>query len=79
MSEHEDVLRCWTMALISVLYGFTIASMEMEQAGEGNKSVEVLVEGMRDTMRGYTPAEKLLLTTHLAMLSGLAVRVEPPS
>lgn len=79
MSEHEDMLRCWTMALISVLSGFTIASMEMEQAGKGNKSVEVLMEGMRDTMRGYTPDEKFSLITHLAMLSGLAARVEPPS
>ncbi len=79
MSEHEDMLRCWTMALISVLNGFTLASMEMEEAGEGNKSVEVLLEGMRDTMRGYPPEQKWLLVRQFALLSGLAVRVEPPS
>ena len=79
MSEHEDMLRYWTMTLIAVLFGFTIASMGMEQAGEGKKSVEVLVEGVRDAIRGYTLEEKLSLTLHLVMLSGLALRVESPS
>ena len=79
MSEHEDMLRAWTMTLITVLDGLAMASAQMELVGQGKKSVEVLLEVMRDMMGAYTPDQKWLLTTHLAMLSGLALRVEPPS
>ena len=79
MSEHEDMLRWWTITLLAVLDGFTMASMQMELVGEGKKSVEVLMEDMRHMMGGYTPDQEWLLTRQLALLSGLAVRVEPLS
>ena len=79
MSEHEDMLRWWTIALITALNGFTMASVQMELVGEGKRSVEVLNEGMRHTMGSYTPEQKLSLVIWLTLLSGLAVRVEPSS
>ena len=79
MSEHEDMLRWWTITLITALDGFTMASMQMELVGEGKESVKVLKEGMRHMMGSYTPEQKLSLVIWLTLLSGLAVRVEPPS
>lgn len=79
MSEHENMLRWWTMTLIAVLNGFTMAIVQAELVGEGKKGVELLIEDMRDMMGGYTLEQKQLLTRQLAVLSGLSVRVEPPS
>ena len=79
MSEQENMLRWWTITLIAVLNGFSMASVQMELIGEGKKSVEVLMEDMQHMMGGYTPHQKWLLTRQLALLSGLAVRVEQPS
>jgi len=79
MTEHENMLRWWTMTLIAVLNGFTMASMEMLRVGEEKNTVEVLMEDIQHMMGGYTPDQKWLLTRQLALLSGLAVRVEPPN
>ncbi len=79
MSEHEAILRWWTMTLIAVLDGFTMASMQMELVGEKKKSIEVFMEDLRHMMGGYTPDQKWLLARQFALLSGLALRVEPPS
>jgi len=79
MSEHENMLRWWTITLIEVLEGFTMASVQMELVGERKKIIEVFMEDMRHMMSSYTPEQKWLLTRQLALLSGLALRVEPPS
>lgn len=79
MSEQENMVRAWSMTLIAVLNGLTMASMEMLRVGEEKKIVEVLMENMRDMMGGYTPEQRRLLASQLALLSGLAARVEPPS
>lgn len=79
MSEHEDILRWWTITLIAVLDGFTMASEAIVRVGEKKNPVEVLMEDMRGMMGGYTPDQKWLLARQLALLSGLAVRVEPSS
>ena len=79
MSEHEDMLLWWTITLIEVLDGLTMASVQMEIVGEGEKSVGVLEKDMRNMMSGYPPEQKQLLARQFALLSGLALRVEPPS
>ena len=59
MSEHEDMLLWWTITLIEVLDGLTMASVQMELVGEGKESVKVLKEGMQHMMGSYTPEQKL--------------------
>ncbi len=72
MSEQEDMLRWWTITLITLLDGFTMATEVMVRAGEEKDTVEVLMEDMRNMMSGYTPDQKRLLARQLALLSGLA-------
>ncbi len=74
MSEQEKMVRAWSMTLLAVLNGLTMASMEMLRVGEEKKIIEVLMEDMREMMRGYTPEQKQLLSSELAVLSGLAAR-----
>jgi len=78
MSEHEDMLLWWTITLIEVLDGLTMASVQMEIVGKGKRILEVLEKDMRYMMGGYTPEQKRLLARQFALLSGLALRVEPP-
>ena len=79
MSEHEDMLQWWTITLISVLEGITMASVQMERVGEGKRIIEVFTEDMRLMMSGYPPEQKWLLVRQFTLLSGLAVRVELPN
>jgi len=74
MSEQENMVRAWTMTLISVLNGLTMASMAMERAGETKRIVEVSMEVMQGMTASYTPEQKGLLARQLALLSGLANR-----
>ena len=77
MSEQEKMFRAWIMTLIAVLNGFTMASMQMELVGEGKRMIEVLMEEMLEMMGGYTPEQRQVLASELAVLSGLANRIEP--
>ena len=79
MSQDEVMLRWWTITLIAILNGLTLASTQMLGVGEEKRIVEVLMESMQDMTGGYTPEQKQLLVAQLALLSGLTVRVEPPS
>jgi len=73
------MVRAWNMTLLAVLNGLTMASMEMLRVGEEKKMVEVLMEDMRDMMGGYTTEQRGVLSSLLALLSGLVNRVEPSS
>lgn len=70
-NEHEDMVRWWTITLISVLNGINMAEMQMQLAGEGKTGVEILTEYVRSTMNDYTPEEKALLARQFALLSVL--------
>jgi hypothetical protein len=73
-SEHENMVRWWTITLISVLNGLALASEAMTLV-EGSEDVaKVSMEVMRDMTASYTPEQKQLLATQLALLSGLVNR-----
>ena len=76
MSEHEDMLRAWTIMLMSVLNGLTLAVAAMVLAGEEKRIVEVSMEVMRDMTDAYTPdtstERKRLLSSQLGLLCSLA-------
>ena len=73
-SEHEDMVRWWTITLISVLNGLVLASEAMVLV-EGNENVvKMSMEVMRGMTASYTPEQKRLLTAQLTLLSGLVNR-----
>ena len=72
MGEQENMVRAWTITLMSVLNGLMAASMAMERAGETRRIVEVSMEVMRDIMPGHTLAQKQLLSKQLDLLCRLA-------
>lgn len=72
MSEQENMVRAWSMTLMPVLTGYTLATAAMVLAGEEKKIIEVSMEVMREMMDGYTPEQKQLLSKQLDLLCRLA-------
>ena len=72
MSEEENMVRAWTMTLMPVLNGYTLAIAAMVLAGEEKKIVEVSMEVMRDMMHSHTLEQKQLLSKQLDLLCRLA-------
>ena len=77
MSEHEDMLLWWTITLIAVLDGFTMAGVQMELVGEGKRMIEVLMEEMLDMMGDYTPEQRKVMASVLAIVSTVVDKIEP--
>jgi hypothetical protein len=73
-SEHEDMVRWWTITLISVLNGLVLASEAMTLVEGSENVVKVSMEVMQDMTASYTPEQKRLLTAQLTLLSGLVNR-----
>jgi len=72
MIEQENMVRAWSMTLMPVLTGYTLATAAMVLAGEEKKIVEVSMEVMREMMGGYTLEQKQLLSKQLDLLCRLA-------
>ncbi len=72
MSEQENMVRAWTMTLMPVLNGFTLATEVMVRAREEKKIVEVSIEVMRRMMHSYPLEQKQLLSSQLDLLCRLA-------
>jgi hypothetical protein len=71
-NEYEDMVRWWTITLITVLNGINIAEAQMEVAGEGKRGVAILIEDVRSVMNGFTPNQKVILARQFALLGILA-------
>jgi hypothetical protein len=71
-NEHEDMVRWWTITLITVLNGINIAEAQMELVGDGKTGVDILMEDVRSVMNGFTPNQKALLARQFALLGVLA-------
>ena len=72
MSEEEKMVKWWTLTLMHVLRGYTLAIEAMELAGEEKKIVEVSYEEMRHMMHSHPLEQKQLLSAQLHLLCGLA-------
>ena len=72
MTEQENMVRAWSMTLMPVLNGYTLAIAAMVLAGEEKKIVEVSMEVMWDMMHSHTLEEKQLLSKQLDLLCRLA-------
>jgi len=72
MSEQENMVRAWSMTLMPVLNGFTLATDVMVRAGEEKKIVEVSMEVMRLMMHSHPLERKQLLAKQLDLLCRLA-------
>ena len=76
MSEQETMFRLWIGTLVVVLDSFIIASSHVERLGDGERIIEVLTEEMQKIVGHYTPEQRKVMASVLAIVSGVVDRIE---
>ena len=71
-NDVEDMVRWWTVTLMSTIHGINLAESQMQLLGVGDNHGQILAEYVRNSINIYTPHQKLLLARQLAFLSILA-------
>ena len=79
MSDQEQMFRLWIGTLVVVLDSLIIASSHMEHLGDGERIIEVLTEEIQKMVGDYTPEQRKVMASVLAIISGVVDRIEPPS
>ncbi len=77
MSEQETMFRLWIGTLVVVLNNLIIASSHLENLGDGERIIEVLTEEMQKMVGDYTPEQRKVMASVLAIVSTVVDKIEP--